>query len=177
MKRPYQKHFRVAYHSSTRKVYITIPDDIHFPSDMAWVWIKDTKTVMMAIDKPAHTPAAEHVKLCRQDTLPGCRYCYLGPVTHGLGEPFRVACVGYKKAERKSLAYEILIPDEEDRLTPKGRAPAEPVKTFQLLPEGVEEETERVTIEGFGSSWRYELTIDEVLELTAYASKLNHSDT
>ena len=176
--RNYEKNFGIAYHGSTQKVMITVPDSIKFPSTRAWIWVQDARTIVISPDQPKHAKGAIHAALGRNKILKGCRTIYSDAITHGIGSPFRVQDTRF---ERKGDRFHIEIPAEEDRMAPKTRGKADPAPQFKLqdepepaTPVCEEEEHETVTIVGYGSEWKYRLTAEELLELTAAASRMSH---
>jgi len=179
MRRDYKNKFGISYIGSSRKFKCSVPDKIKFPSQYGWVWVRDCSTVVLSPDKPKSVRGAVRVLLGRTKNLQGCRVFTSDEVSHGVGEPFRMCDTMHSREGERFL---IEIPDPDKRLPPKQRfADRTPVSAPEPEPEPAEpgmvfteEDHETVTVSGYGSEWKFKLTVEELLKLTSVASEMSH---
>lgn len=174
----YQKHIRVGYHESNRHIVVSIPDKFSFPSEIAYVFMRDQRTLIISPDpfKNAFT-----VNFHRNENLPGCRQLRI----EGCKIPGRFFKITPCKYEVDGRAYVVTIPEDEKRPAPRAmhrpKTPVAPAPVMSsvaavLSPVAEQAMQENVTINGFGSEWRYRLTIEQMLDVTAYISRMLHEE-
>lgn len=176
----YAQFVRMAYQRASDTLRITIPDKVSFPSQHAYVSLRDSHIVILS---PNPAKGAVHLAFLRNSATPGCRELHLQGVKL-IGPHFRITPVQYM-VEGPDLL--LCIPEENERLPPKGRGnrkqwprmtyvDAPPRRDEALVQLAPGEPGELVTITGLGSrplTYRIptERAIDLLDELAEYRTR------
>lgn len=173
----WQNKIRVGYHKSNNGIKFTIPNRLSFPSTRAFFGLRDHKTIVLS---PNPFKGAIECTLRHDENIPGCRVGFIGAV-RGIGTHFGMMPFSYSvEGENFVLA----IPPENERRAPRQHKPKcvplpalepSPRPVIQAIPGPVpapalpqpppRSPMERVCLEGYGSTFLYDIPLDRMLKL------------
>jgi hypothetical protein len=169
------------YEPATDRLRVLFPDCIEFPVLSPWVSFIDQRHLRFSPNRHA---GADRYNFRRNESRPGAREALIH-APRGLGQHFTSTRVNYRL---DGADFILELPDEDDRRPPRayGRRqvklpPPRPhieavISHVPIIPPPVAErfDQESVTLSGHGSTWRYSMSPEQLLAVTAIINEYLH---
>ena len=185
MRGDHRLYICVGFEPATDRLRVLIPDVIEFPVMSPWVSFIDQRHLRLS---PNKHPGANQHHFRRNVSRDGAREIF---ITHarGLGSHFTSTRVNYRV---DGPDFIVELPREEDRRPPRAWhrtvvvPPLQPKKYIEAIPDvshttntltilpSVLPDGEEVQLSGHGSVWRYNMTAEQLLGVTALINEYLH---
>lgn len=180
MRGDHRRYICAGYEPATDRLRVLFPDCIEFPVTSPWVSLVDARHLRFSPNRHA---GASQYHFRRNVSRQGAREVFIAHL-RGLGSHFTSTKLCYRLDGADFL---LELPSEEERRPPRAYirhppqlAPRQFIEA--ILPEAPPalpapaEEPELVTLSGHGSAWRYRMTAEQLLGVTALINEYLHQD-